>query len=77
MSVDVVQYARKMGSTVELNLFDGLIVGVKDTLCFAALWLEDVSVQGKAMRELTSNPASKSVDWEHLIVVIILKDVAD
>ena len=58
---------------------EGILVGFKHSVKAINFWVEDVSIEGKAVGGLVClrwNSGSKSIDWKLLVRVVVLKDAA-
>jgi hypothetical protein len=68
-----------VSSAVKLDLLERMHVSFDNSWHSAHCWGENISVQGKAVRDLgrIREQASKSVNWEHAVRTVVLQDATD
>ena len=68
-----------MSRTIKLDFGSSIIVSIENALKLVALRAENVSIKSKTVRSsptrAISQPSSETVNWIHLVGVIILQNI--
>ena len=70
----------KVGWSIQVDILKGILVSLNNSIKAINLWVKDVSIEGEAVASLVGLRwycGSKSIDWELLVRVIVLEDVAN